>query len=113
MILKGLQKAYNPIFRSSLINVNQRGFAAKRKDYYDILGISKNATIEQIKDAYRNKAKLYHPDVNTTGETYQPNDDRFKDVAEAYAVLSVQESRIQYDTMGERQPENIFAAQKN
>jgi len=76
------------------------------------LGISKDATLEQIKEAYRNRAKLYHPDVNTSDKTYEPNDEKFKDVAEAYAVLSIEESKLAYDKMGVKHAENIYRAQR-
>eukprot|EP01016_Furgasonia_blochmanni_P023705 TRINITY_DN2556_c0_g1_i1.p1 TRINITY_DN2556_c0_g1~~TRINITY_DN2556_c0_g1_i1.p1 ORF type:complete len:353 (-),score=98.93 TRINITY_DN2556_c0_g1_i1:153-1124(-) len=85
----------------------RRSFAS-RKDYYEILGVSADASVDDIKDAYRNLAKKYHPDVNTTGETHEPSDEKFKDVAEAYAVLSVRESRLAYDLQNQRAPEHVF-----
>src|SRR5690349_8058516 len=70
----------------------------KKKDYYMILGVAKNANEDEIKKAYRNLAKKYHPDVNTTGgELYEPNTQKFRDVAEAYAVLSNKALRLDYD----------------
>jgi len=47
-----------------------RGFAGLqgKKDYYDILGLNKDSTVDEIKNAYRNLAKRYHPDVNASGE---------------------------------------------
>lgn len=66
------------------------------KDYYDILGVAETADDETIKRAYRELARKHHPDLN-------PNDtaaeDRFKDISEAYAVLSDKEKRKQYDQM--------------
>jgi len=61
------------------------------KDYYKILGVDRNASQEQIKKAYRVKSKQYHPDVNPDGiET-------FKEIAEAYDVLSNEDKKRQYD----------------
>jgi molecular chaperone DnaJ len=61
------------------------------KDYYKILGVDRNASLEQIKKAYRNKSKQYHPDVNPDGI------DMFKEVSEAYEVLSNKDKKQQYD----------------
>mgnify|MGYP000977372043 CR=1 FL=1 len=66
-----------------------------KKDYYAILGVDKNATADDIKAAYRKKAKLYHPDLH-------PNDksaaEKFKDCNEAYEVLGNEENRRKYDS---------------
>ena len=67
-----------------------------KKDYYDILGIGKNATKEEIKKAYKNLARKYHPDVSKEQDAAE----RFKEVSEAYAVLSDDEKRHQYDQFG-------------
>lgn len=67
------------------------------KDYYQILGVDRNATDEQIKKAYRKLAMKYHPD-HTKGN--KADEDRFKEISEAYAVLSDKEKRKQYDTFG-------------
>lgn len=61
------------------------------KDYYNILGVKRDASPEEIKKAYRSKSKQYHPDVNPDGS------EMFKDVAEAYNVLSDENKRKQYD----------------
>lgn len=67
------------------------------KDYYKILGISNyKATPEEIKQAYREQAKKYHPDINTTNTMAE---ERFKDINEAYKVLSETASRRKYDRM--------------
>ena len=50
----------------------------------------------------------YHPDVNTTGEINQPNADKFREITEAYSVLSVEESRIQYDLSRKKMPDIIY-----
>src|SRR5947209_4813907 len=67
------------------------------KDYYDILGVKKDATDEELKKAYRNLAKKYHPDRNKGNKEAE---NKFKEISEAYAVLSDKEKRDQYDRLG-------------
>jgi chaperone dnaJ-like len=67
------------------------------KDYYKILGLpNSNVTTEQIKQAYREQAKKYHPDINTTSNF---SEERFKDINEAYKTLSNTSTRRKYDRM--------------
>ena len=68
--------------------------AAKQRNYYDILGVSKDATSDEIKKAYRKLARKYHPD--TGGD-----EEKFKEVNMAYEVLSDPKKREQYDTFGQ------------
>jgi len=68
-----------------------------RKDYYQILGVGKDASQEEIKKAYRKLAMKYHPDHSSGSKE---NEDKFKEISEAYAVLSDPEKRKQYDTYG-------------
>jgi len=67
------------------------------KDYYAILGVSKTATQEEIRKAYRKLAKKYHPDTNKGDKT---SEEKFKDVGEAYEVLGDEEKRKKYDMFG-------------
>jgi curved DNA-binding protein len=67
------------------------------KDYYKILGVSKSASPEQIKKAYRKLALQYHPDRNKGDKASEA---KFKEISEAYAVLSDSEKRKQYDMFG-------------
>lgn len=69
---------------------------ADSKDYYDILGVGKNATAAEIKSAYRKLALQYHPDRNKTKEAEM----KFKEVTKAYEVLSNEEKRKTYDQFG-------------
>jgi molecular chaperone DnaJ len=69
---------------------------SNKRDYYEVLGVSKTASKEEIKDAYRKLALQYHPDRNKAPEA----EDRFKEISEAYAVLSDDEKRTQYDQLG-------------
>ena len=67
------------------------------KDYYSVLGVDKSASLKDIKTAYRKLARKYHPDVNPDDKTAE---EKFKEISEAYAVLSDPEKRKQYDTFG-------------
>ncbi|HOY50977.1 MAG TPA: DnaJ domain-containing protein, partial [Prolixibacteraceae bacterium] len=68
-----------------------------KRDYYEVLEVSKNATAEEIKKAYRKKAIQYHPDKNQGDKGAE---EKFKEAAEAYEVLSNPEKRSRYDQFG-------------
>lgn len=67
-----------------------------KRDYYEILGVPRDAKKEQVKDAYRKLALQYHPDRNKSPDA----EEKFKEISEAYAVLSDDEKRGQYDQFG-------------
>lgn len=67
------------------------------RDYYEILGLTKSATADEIKKAYRKLARKYHPDVNQGDKGAE---DKFKEISEAYSVLSDADKRKQYDSLG-------------
>jgi molecular chaperone DnaJ len=69
---------------------------AEKRDYYEVLGVQRNASKDEIKDAYRNLAMQYHPDRNKAAGA----EEKFKEISEAYAVLSDDQKRQQYDTLG-------------
>ncbi|MED5541838.1 MAG: molecular chaperone DnaJ [Actinomycetota bacterium] len=66
-------------------------------DYYELLGVDRGASIEELKRAYRKLAREYHPDANPNDETAEA---KFKEISEAYAVLSDDEARARYDQFG-------------
>jgi len=77
---------------------------ADKRDYYDVLGVSKSASDDELKKAYRKLAKKYHPDANT--DNPEEAEKKFKEASEAYAVLSDADKRRQYDQFGHSAFEN-------
>jgi len=69
------------------------------KDYYNILGVSRNASEREIKQAYRRLARQYHPDVNPGDKSAEA---KFKEINEAHEVLSDKEKRKKYDQFGDQ-----------
>lgn len=75
-----------------------------KRDYYDVLGVSKDATDAEIKSAFRKKAKEFHPDLNKSPDAPE----KFKEAQEAYACLSDKDKRAQYDKYGHAAFENPY-----
>ena len=67
------------------------------KDYYEILGIDKNASKDEIKSAFRKKARVYHPDINKAPDA----EEKFKELGKAYETLMDDDKRALYDRYGE------------
>ncbi|MDO4432525.1 MAG: molecular chaperone DnaJ [Aerococcaceae bacterium] len=69
---------------------------AEKRDYYDVLGVSRDASDAEIKKAYRKLSKQYHPDINQAADAA----DKFKEISEAYEILSDTQKRAAYDQYG-------------
>lgn len=79
-----------------------------KKDYYEVLGVNRNATEEDIKRAYRRLAKQYHPDMNKANP--KEAEEKFKELSEAYEVLIDKDKRANYDQFGHAGVEGMWGA---
>ena len=70
---------------------------AEKRDYYEVLGVDRNASSEEIKKAYKKMAIKYHPDKNPGNKEAE---EKFKEVAEAYSILSDPDKKARYDQFG-------------
>jgi len=88
-----------PEIREALKNAKYQLKKSKRKDYYKILGIGKTANEDEIKKAYRKRAFIHHPDrhSNSTEEEKKEQEIMFKEVGEAYTILSDPNKKSRYD----------------
>lgn len=84
---------------------------AEKRDYYEVLGVNKNATDEELKKAYRKLAKKYHPDANPDNK--KEAESKFKELNEAYEVLSDKQKRQNYDMFGHNGPQGGFGGAGN
>ncbi len=82
---------------------------AQKRDYYEVLGVEKNATDEELKKAYRKLAKKYHPDANPDNK--EEAEKNFKEVNEAYEILSDKQKRQMYDQFGFNGPQGFNGSQ--
>jgi DnaJ-class molecular chaperone len=74
-----------------------------KRDYYEVLGVGRNASVEELKKAYRQLARQYHPDVSKLDR--KAAEEKFKEMSEAYEVLADADKRKLYDSYGsERVP---------
>ena len=83
---------------------------ASKRDYYEVLGVDKNASADDIKRAYRKKAKEYHPDLHPGDKEAE---EKFKEVNEANEVLSDPDKRARYDQFGFEDPTQGFGGGGN
>jgi len=81
-----------------------------KRDYYEILGVGKQAAVDEIKKAYRKLAMKYHPD-RVAPEKRKESEEQFKEISEAYAVLSDQNKRAQYDRFGHAGINNQYSSE--
>ena len=102
-----------PTFREVILGLfleagaREIGRSMAKRDYYEVLGVARDATTDAVKKAYRGLARKLHPDMNPGDKTAES---RFKEVQEAYDVLSDQEKRARYDQFGHAGFDGMAAA---
>ncbi|HEX9907828.1 MAG TPA: molecular chaperone DnaJ [Thermoplasmata archaeon] len=79
---------------------------AGKRDYYEVLGVAKDASDDEVKKAYRKLAMKYHPDMNKDNQ--KDAEERFKEISEAYEVLADKDKRARYDQFGHEGIEGVF-----
>jgi molecular chaperone DnaJ len=79
---------------------------ATKRDYYEVLGVQKGASDDEIKKAYRKLSKQYHPDINKEADA----EEKFKEISEAYEILSDPQKRAAYDQYGHAGTDPNFGA---
>ena len=78
---------------------------ANKRDYYEVLGVNRSATDDELKKAHRKLAKQYHPDANVDNK--EAAEAKFKEAQEAYEVLSDKQKRQMYDQFGHEAPQGF------
>ncbi|MEG1661438.1 MAG: molecular chaperone DnaJ, partial [Clostridiales bacterium] len=98
-VLYGLRRVL--LWLDTAIKWNREVDMAQKRDYYEVLGVSREADSDEIKKAYKKLAKQYHPDLNPDSKTAE---DKFKEVQHAYDILSNEQERARYDQFGTNDP---------
>lgn len=81
-----------------------------KKDYYEVLGVGKTATADEIKKAYRKVAMQFHPDRNPGDKA---SEEKFKEAAESYEILSDTDKKAQYDRYGHAKNKKVRKRKRN
>lgn len=104
------QKLASQIGRNKFIHTTSR---SKIKNYYEVLGIPRNASAKEIKSAYYDKAKAYHPDANKQAKDSSAKSAKFQEISEAYEILSNDAKRRVYDSTTRFNVDDFYKRQPN